>query len=288
MTKMYRYSGFGLGIDSEVEFPELPPGDGEPDVVIRIGTVPHTSGIPSIDEEFAFNTLAGAFHIRGGREIIIDPLPDVAPGALNVILLGRMMAFLLRQRGWLPLHASVVVINGQAILFLGPSGGGKSTTAAAFHARGHLVIADDVGAVRVVNEKCIVGPAWSRLRLPDDSRELVDGLGLHGKFQLDKHSYDLTRGKLRRLFPVHRIYYLVFGREIRTEVVPPVVATTLLSKHSFTRHAKLGNEAMAAHLGDCASVASVTSVYRLERAKSLDTLAGVVSLVEKEASFHGS
>src|SRR5438874_2667027 len=129
MNKMYRYSGYGFAIDSELEFPELPPGDGEPDVVIRLGTVPRIACRPTLDEEFAFNTLAGAFHIRGGREIIVDPLPDAAPGALSLVLLGKIMAFLLRQRGWLPLHASVVVVNERAILFLAPSGGGKSTTA---------------------------------------------------------------------------------------------------------------------------------------------------------------
>jgi hypothetical protein len=280
---MYRYSGFGLGIDSELELPELPAGDGEPDVVIRLGSVAPSAHRPTPDEEFSFNTLAGAFHIKGGREIVVDPLPGAAPGALNVVLLGRIMAFLLRQRGWLPLHASAVVLNERATLFLGPSGCGKSTTAAAFHAGGHLVVADDVGAVRVINAQCIMRPAWSRLRLLDDAQEVVEGMDLHREFQLDKHSYDLRGGRLCKLFPVHRIYHLEFSTELRTDLLPPLMAATLLSKHSFTRHAKLGKEVMAMHVNDCASVASVTPVYRLERPRSLSVLPELVRLVEKEA-----
>jgi len=287
VTNMYRYSGFGLGIDSELELPELPEGDGEPDVVIRIGAVPPTSREPTLDEEFSFHTLAGAFHIKGGREIIVEPLPESVPGALNVVLLGRVMAFLLRQRGWLPLHASVVVIGEQAIVFVGPSGEGKSTTAAAFHARGHLVIADDVGAVRVTNGKCLVRPAWSRLRLQEDSREVIDGERLHGQFQLDKHSYDVTRGKLHRLFPVRCIYLLQCGEELRTELLAPVVAATVLSKHSFARHRRLGKEALTLHLRECVATASVTPVYRLERPRAFSALSELVSLVEREtAALH--
>jgi hypothetical protein len=281
MSSMYRYSGYGLGIDSELELPELPPGDGEPDVVIRLGAVPQSSRQPTVDEEFAFNTLAGAFRITGGKEITVDPLPDAAPGALNVVLLGRIMAFLLRQRGWLPLHASVVVVNERAILFLGPSGGGKSTTAAAFHARGHMVIADDVGAVRVLNGHSVVRPAWSRIRLLDDSRELLAGLELPSEFHFDKHSYQLSAARAHRLFPVGRIYHLEFGEELRTEALAPLVAVAQLSRQSFTRHRKQGAEAMSIHLRDCASVASVTPVYRLERPRSLNGLSELVGLVEK-------
>jgi hypothetical protein len=281
MRKMYRYSGYGLGIDSELELPELPAGDGEPDVVIRLGSVPANSR-PSIpDEEFAFNTLAGAFRIRGGTEIIVDPLPGAAPGALNVVLLGKIMAFLLRQRGWLPLHASVVVVDGQAVLFLAPSGGGKSTTAAAFHARGHMAVADDIGAVRVVNQQSIVRPAWGRIRLPDDSCELLAGLNLQSEFHFDKHTYRLSATNLRRSFPVNRIYSLEFGEELRTEVLAPLEAVAVLSRHSFARHRILGKEALRIHLRECASVASATGVYRLERPRSLSGLSALAGMVEK-------
>ncbi len=136
-------------IESELELPELPRGEGKSDLRIDLGPVPKTNELASLDEEFAFNTYAGAFHIKGGCQIIVDPRPGIDPEGLRVILLGRIMAFLLRQRGWLPLHASVVTVGPQAILFLGPSGAGKSTTAAAFHTRKrHRVISDDIGAMR--------------------------------------------------------------------------------------------------------------------------------------------
>jgi hypothetical protein len=182
---MYRYSGFGLVIDSELELPELVPSEGQPDILIRRGTVPRVRRKATLEEEIAFNVIGVAFHIRNGREIVIDPNPGVDPGTLRVVLLGRVMAFLLRQRGWLPVHASGVVIDGQCILFLGGSGTGKSTTAAAFHARGHLVVTDDVGPVRVVDGHCVVQPVGSRLRLLDDARAVLKGTYPLPEFQGD-------------------------------------------------------------------------------------------------------
>ncbi len=129
---MYRYSAFSLTIDSEVELPELSEGRGEPDVIIRLGTVTAQQTQATIEDEFALPLNVGRFHVKGGREIVVDPLPDADPYILRAMLQGRLMAYLLRQRGCLPLHASGVAIGGQAVLFLGESGAGKSTTAAAF------------------------------------------------------------------------------------------------------------------------------------------------------------
>src|SRR5665213_2382780 len=127
---MFLYACFGLTVLSDVELPGLPPGDGEPDVVIGLGSVPRTPRKATMDDEIAFHARGGAFHIKQGREIVLDPPPGVDIGLLRVLLMGRIMAFLLRQRGWLPLHASGIDIDGQAVLFLGASGSGKSTTAA--------------------------------------------------------------------------------------------------------------------------------------------------------------
>src|SRR5208282_821090 len=112
--RCYRYFGFGLRVDSELELPELPlcpPGITEPDVVVRLGPVPRDRRRATADEELAVNVVGAAYLVRNGREITVDPLPDADPAAVRVVLLGRVMAFLLRQRGWLPLHGSGVLIG---------------------------------------------------------------------------------------------------------------------------------------------------------------------------------
>jgi len=283
---MFRYSGFALCIHSEIELPGLPPGGPEADVIIRLGVVSQVPLQATADEELAIHDLAGRFHIRRGREIVVDPAPGVDPGVLQVVLAGRMMAFLMRQRGWLTLHASGVRIHGQAILFLGISGIGKSTTAAAFHARGHEVITDDVGAVRVERgNECVLCPAGAKLRLLDDSRSVFDGIEPPGIVQWDKNVFDLSRVELEEAIPVRLIYALTDGEELETELVPPVAATALLSSNSFVRHMRMSREALAAHVRDCAGVASAVPVYRLKRPRSLAALPALVRWIEAETGL---
>jgi hypothetical protein len=280
---MFRYSGFALCIHSEIELPGLPPGGAEPDVIIRFGFVSPAPRQATADEEVAIHALAGRFHIRQGREILVDPAPGVDPAVLQVVLAGRMMAFLLRQRGWLTLHASGVRIDGQAILFLGISGAGKSTTAAAFYTRGHDVITDDVGAVRVIRRgECVLSPAGSRLRLLDDSRSVFDGIEPPGVLQWDKNAFDLSRGELEDAIPVRLIYALTDGDELEAERISPLAATALLSSNSFVRHMRMSRAALAAHIRDCAAVATAAPVYRLKRPRSLAALPALVRWVEAD------
>src|ERR1700733_4579320 len=110
---MFLYSFFGLAIHSEVELADLPGGTGDPDVVIRLGSVPRTPRKATMREEIAFHARGGAFHIKEGREIVLDPEPGADPSLLRVLLAGRMMAFLLRQRGWLPTHRSGIEGGGK-------------------------------------------------------------------------------------------------------------------------------------------------------------------------------
>jgi hypothetical protein len=283
---MPRYTGFGLVIDSELELPHLPIAEGDPDVLIRFGTVPDTPRKTGLEEEFA-QYLVGAFQVSNGREIVIDPRPGWDTGSLRVVVLGRIMAFLLRQRGWLPVHASGVLINGQCSLFVGPPGAGKSTAAAAFHARGHMVIADDVGPVRVVDGHCVVQSVGSRVRLRDDARRVLNGAELLLEFQRDKYAYDLRSGDVSGLFPVRKLYLLEQGEPIHAVEVPPLLATVLLSNHSFLKCDNAKPEVLRNHLRDCAAVAGVIPIRRLIRPFSLASLPSLVRFVEDDLASLG-
>lgn len=69
--------------------------------------------------------------------------------AASEALVRRVLPRLLPRRGALALHAAAVVSGAGATLLLGPSGGGKSTIAAALAARhGWRLYADDVAIVR--------------------------------------------------------------------------------------------------------------------------------------------
>ena len=62
---------------------------------------------------------AGSFAVRGGREIIVDALPEVPDRNLRLFLLGSAMGLLLHQRGLLPLHANAVSLGGRTIAVAG-------------------------------------------------------------------------------------------------------------------------------------------------------------------------
>jgi hypothetical protein len=296
VNPFFCYRGVGLLIHSELELPELPSAstndknddkdgkDAKAEVVIRRGNVQRVRRATTLDEELAINSVGAAFLIRNGREITVDARPDADPEVVRVLLLGRVMAFLLRQRGWLPLHASGVVVDKEGVLFLGAAGAGKSATAAAFHRGGHLVVTDDVGAVRIAGEgRCVLQSAWSYVRLRDDARAVLGDSVPAAGFQADKHRYDLSRGlAVGDLYPVRCAYIVEYGDAMLAKTIETLRAITLLSRYCFVRHRNMEQEALQSHLRDCSAVASLIPVRRLVRPPSLAALPAVVRFVEED------
>ena len=148
------YSVFGLCIASEVPLPELPevPKGAIPDLRIRIGPIPHIEGGRTGLSIFPDGALlrideVGRFWMTDGREMIVEPDSRGSERNLRLYLLGSAIAAILHQRSLLPLHANAIVVEGQAVAFMGHPGAGKSTLAAWFHDRGFEFLADDVCVV---------------------------------------------------------------------------------------------------------------------------------------------
>ena len=284
---MYRYFAYGLTIDSELELPELAPGTDEPDVSIRLGqiTVPRWSA--TIEDEIAFPRSVGRFHVRRGNEIVVEPLAGTDFHVVRALLQGRLMACLLRQRGCLPLHASGIEIGGQGVLFIGESGAGKSTTAAAFYTRGHHVLTDDLGAVSVVDGRVRVRTAGHGLRLMEDARHVIQRCASPSAFHHDKHIFRLENPGADAFYPVKRIYFLEYataghGETVRAVAVPGFSATAMLNCNSFLRSWRAGRELSGINLNRSAAVASAMNVHRLIRTKSLASLPELVDFVERD------
>ena len=104
----------------------------------------------------------------------------IAPGAATLedtatYLLGPVLGFVMRLRGVMCLHASVVAIGDRAIAIAGPAGAGKSTAAAGFASMGYAVLADDIAALVVRDGRLHVQPAYPQLRLWPDSVTMLYG-----------------------------------------------------------------------------------------------------------------
>ena len=174
----HSYSLFGLRVHSEIRLSELSEGgEGAPEVVIRMGTLPPIEGERvnslAVTAEGAILNIpdAGRYLIRDGREIIVDPDPEGSERHLRLFLLGSAFGAILHQRHLLPLHANSIEIGGRAVAFMGHSGAGKSTMAAWFHDRGFNVLADDVCVVTFDGETPIAQPGIPRLRMWRDALE---------------------------------------------------------------------------------------------------------------------
>ena len=172
---MPEYSVFGLRVHSEWALPELPqdPGQAEPDVTIRFGTIDsecRDAGLHRLDDGILFVAPdAARYRITGGSEILVEPFPAAHDRNVRLYLMGSAFGAVIHQRGLLPLHANAVEIGGQAFAFMGAQGEGKSTLAAWFHDQGHRIIADDICVIAFRDEQPIALPGLPRLRLWEDA-----------------------------------------------------------------------------------------------------------------------
>jgi hypothetical protein len=149
----YYYTAFGLCFATEFPCPELSPGGGTPDVLIRYGVVPVTLraakqtgiGYQAATGQLLLNIDGVArFLIQDGKEIIVERAAEGDDDSLRLFLLSSALGALLQQRGILTLHSSAIEVEGGCVGFLGSSGVGKSTLAAALLQRGYRLLTDDI------------------------------------------------------------------------------------------------------------------------------------------------
>jgi hypothetical protein len=154
---MYKYTAFGLQIASEPELPGLMPGTGNPDVIIRFGVVPVNLPEPIKGRGVAYELNDNSFLLKVpgiarflvtmGNEITIERDSGSDDIDLSLFTINTPIGALLYQRGYFPMHASAIEINGGCAIFTGVSGVGKSTILASLHQQGYHVVADEICAI---------------------------------------------------------------------------------------------------------------------------------------------
>ncbi len=295
------YTAYGVALDSEVDLPELrtrPYVEGsEPDLSIRLCAVPplpnedgHAFIHSEMDGELRFFSRAeGRFLYRAGREILLDPVPEMAPSALRLYILGAGLNIALFQRGLWVFHASVVCIEGKAVAFLGHPHAGKTTMAATLHRRGHTLLSDDVLAIRMTEDGPLALPGFPRFKLWPDSAE---ALGVEAetlpriKEDMDKRSCAVARRFREEPAPLVRMYTLGEGpapeiallnpRQAHLELIP----YWDLSKFgaAFLQGRRLGTCFL-----QCGELARRVPVSMLTRTTDLADLPRLADLVENDA-----
>ena len=297
-SPVHRYCAYGLTIRSALPLPELSGVTREGavgEVVVRLGSVqPRPAQLDAAGfgfwvkagEACHFLEKVGAFLVRGGQEIIVDPAPGVEDRVLRLSILGPSLALLLHQRGLLVLHASVVARGGEAFAFLGQNGWGKSTIAAALHAKGYDLVTDDVAAVAITPEGPNVLPAFPQVKLWPEAAALLGEAPerlplLHPSF--DKRGWRADRGFSAGPRRLARIYALGTGSPPAVEPLGPREACFQLLSHWYGHRfggGLLEAGSAALHLRQCAALAGQVPMHRLRRSGGSSTLLRLADLVD--------
>jgi hypothetical protein len=288
---MFSYYAYGLGIHSTLPLPEFlaaPVGD---DVSVRVQRNGHPA-LGASGPQWRFRVTpeeailpfkdVGVFVVRGGREIHVMPAPGADDDLIRLYIVGTIMAALLYQRGLLVLHASAVEVKGGVIAFLGASGWGKSSIAAALYARGHGLVADDVAAVDLSKATSTVIPALPQIKL---NPEVASSLGYERESLCllhpleEKRGLRLTHGFAHRPLPLRRVYVLAKDTAYAIEPIRPSEAMVELVRHSYpTRLLQPGGPS---HFRQCARLVKDIPIYRLKRSSAIAALPDLAQLVEE-------
>ncbi|MUV88610.1 hypothetical protein GJ629_00815 [Halapricum sp. CBA1109] len=296
------YRTYGLTVQSAFELPELPiAGDaGEADVVIERGTVEpvpesvESHGIRRVQAtpghvRLSYDTI-GSFLVTGGDRIVFDPVSTDVVGTKLVRRLfeNEMLGVVLHQRGRLVLHASAVVVDGEAVVFLGPRGVGKSTTAAAFRTRGYPILEDDIVSIRFEDETPVVDPGVPEMRLRPDA---VEALGIERTHQCED---DGGSDKRYLVFdeqpdpvPIGGCYVLRQGERLVIEDLPEKERLFQLVDQTYTQGMLSDTDASGDHFRQCAAVVERTSFGVLQRPSDHDVLPSLVAAVVDSSRFEG-
>lgn len=290
---MFCYIAYGLVINSELRLPELIASKEKVNVRIRLGRLDYVPD-PNVSfksfqitpqEVQLFWRNACTILVRNGREIIVDPVPGVEEEKLRAMILGRALAILLHQRGFLVLHASAIEVNGKVAAFIGNKGWGKSTTSAAFHANGYNLVTDDLLVLKINDsERPIVFPGFPQFKLwPDALAALGDDPTKLNRIysQIEKRARRVTDGFSQTPMPLKSIYVLGTGATLEIEPLQNQEAFIEMVRHSFLAEFLAATEKASLHFHQCMKLASCVALYRLKRRNSLSDLPAIVQLVEE-------
>lgn len=296
---------FGLVIRSDFPIRELRQlsveGDVEVDleIVHQEGLLPSAPGLAATTfslrqpgaepiDELHWNDV-GSFRIIGDNRIEYDAPPGVSKDLLCLPLLGIVMAVLLHHRGLLVLHGSAVKIDGQASVFLGDKGAGKSTTAASLVAAGHFILTDDVVALEWDSDGPLrLWPGFGQVKLNEDASNFIE---LKDSRLLERPHEDFPKSRFELSIdfdtsPVEVSEILVLERGHSLEITPLLGHKGVFSLMRYAYLERFGGDffkgSQAKNLLEaCSRVSQCSDIGRIEVPSNLSDLGGLGAFLIK-------
>ena len=288
------YVAYGLRIRSTLPLPFLPwagPVDGAVSVEVDVGTTPRELPAGAVKWP-AWQAMPGRYltnragiaryFVADGRRIVVEPQGG-NDAEIGAALIGPVLAAVLQQRGIVTLHASSVATPGGAVLFLGRSGAGKSSTLAALVKSGYTMMADDVTGVAVEDGRSLAIPGFPRMRLLGDS---LANLGWRtsatmtsdGKRPFIAENFHPTPLRLRAC------YILTLSDEVDHAAIAPLAARPglwWLGQHTYRRGRVRALGQQASHFRAICEIAAHIPLFQMSRPPEghldLDALSAIVS-----------
>ena len=308
---MFHYEVFGGVLRSELEFPELRlvgPRDATWTLICA-----DASECGSLGDEIGSDVVTSGVRVRmhrvpSGLRLVYDDTGcfDISADGRRIVwfrpadpplenartdVTSRVLAAALHAAGTLTLHASAVVVDGQALGFIAPKFHGKSTLALGLVARGARLLTDDT--LPVVPSPATALPGIHAVRLWDDSADRL-AAGIQSRRVGPKRVFSALpmEGIARAATPLAALYVLAPVRALddshvamRTRV-SEVDAALLILAHA--RLAPLFTKSEAPALFHAASrLARAVPVYRLTIVRDLDRLPNVLDLIRSWHVDHG-
>jgi hypothetical protein len=282
-----------LELESEIELPGFRSGVQESQVQIRLGTAPTRIENPlregvlfqASPDRFLLSIPGVArFLVSDGTEILVEPSETSTHEELRLFLFGTPWGALLRQRGMLALHASAVFTPQGAVLFCGGSAAGKSTIAAALHARGFLLLCDEICAITSAEGRSVLHPGPSTALLWPDSSErlgLLPSDGTTVRPGVAKRRFNFPSGSDASAVPIHAAYVLEpHSSEMSISGIAGYERFETLARRLFLLHAFRGLDGPRSSSEELFALARTARVRIVRRPREGFLLAELADAIE--------
>jgi hypothetical protein len=304
VSSSYQYCVYGVTLQSDI--PLALPADGSGELArIELRTAPDSYFFdaqrelpPQNDPNswYKFGRLrdhssyvrwegVGEFMVSArGHQITARQFEEADQESFQVYLLGQALSFALVKCGFEPLHATTVVVNGKAVVFLGESGFGKSSLAACFLAADHRMLTDDLLILKKFAGGLWAYPGPPRIKLfPKQARKFLgdasNGVAMNSGTQKLILPLDRTRSSDTPV-PLKAIYTLAPPREVFRK--QPIRFKTLSPRESFLELVKntfnyrvLDTGRLERQFNETARMVSAMSVRKIFYARVLSQLPAV-------------
>ncbi|PJA32247.1 MAG: hypothetical protein CO187_04970 [Zetaproteobacteria bacterium CG_4_9_14_3_um_filter_53_7] len=228
------------------------------------------------------------FLVRDGNSIVVEAYPGSDEQSIRLYLLGSCIGTILHQRKTLVMHGNAVRFGDQCVIFAGHSGAGKSTLAAAFHKRGHEILADDVCAIDAEGR---VAPGLPQLKLWQDAArklEIDTGELERIRLQVEKYTFPLSESVSEHL-PVAAIYILSSHNrdEFEIQQIKGMQKFNPLKNNTYRMGILEGLGLKTEHLGLCSKLAGRIDLARIIRPNDGFKLQQLLELIEADLQEKG-